>query len=33
METIVWLERRGEGSLNKEASWRPLSGGEQGGEV
>ena len=32
METIVWW-RAGGGSLNKEASWRPLSGGEQGGEV
>ena len=25
------MESRGEGSLNKEASWRPLYGGEQGG--
>ena len=24
------VESRGEGSLNKEASWRPLFGGEQG---
>ena len=31
METIVWW-RAGGGSLNKEASWRPLSGGEQGGK-
>ena len=30
METIVWWSEGG-GSLNKEASWRPLSGGEQGG--
>ena len=32
METIVWWRAGGE-SLNKEASWRPLSGGAQGGEV
>ena len=25
------VESRGEGSFNKEASWRPLSGGAQGG--
>ena len=25
------VERRGRGSLNKEASWRPLYGGAQGG--
>ena len=31
METIVWW-RAGGGSLNKEASWRPLSGGAQGGK-
>ena len=30
METIVWWSAGG-GSLNKEASWRPLYGGEQGG--
>ena len=29
METIVWWSGGG-GSLNKEASWRPLSGGAQG---
>ena len=27
------VERRGEESLNKEASWRALFGGAQGGEV
>ena len=30
METNVWWSAGG-GSLNKEALWRPLSGGEQGG--
>ena len=32
METIVWWNAGG-GSLNKEAEWRPLFGGTQGGEV
>ena len=31
METNVWWSTGG-GSLNKEASWRPLFGGEQRGE-
>ena len=31
METVVWWSAGG-GSSNKEASWRPLSGGAQGGE-
>ena len=30
METIVWWSA-GEGSLNQEASWRPLYGGAQRG--
>ena len=30
METIVWWSALGGKSLNKEASWRPLYGGEQG---
>ena len=30
METIVWWSAGG-GSLDKEASWRSLSGGAQGG--
>ena len=30
METIVWWSARGGGSLNQEASLRPLYGGEQG---
>ena len=29
----VVAELGGRDSLNKEASWRPLYGGEQGGEV
>ena len=31
MEDHCMVERRG-GSLNKEASWRPLYGGAQGGK-
>ena len=31
MESIVWWSA-GRGSLNKEASWRPLSGGARGGK-
>ena len=31
METIVWWSAGGGEHLKKEASWRPLSGGAQGG--
>ena len=32
METIVWWSAGGGENLNKEASWRPLYGGAQGGK-
>ena len=33
MGTIAWWSAGEGGSLYKEASWRPLYGGAQGGEV
>ena len=31
METIVWWNAEGGGSLNKEIEWRPVFAGTQGG--